>query len=81
MDAYGARFSKLLIASLEEGISGATIKISTIRATDYAMYCEQLGYIAGLKAALEEACDLEQNMDRPETQRSEVVLKHRGYES
>jgi len=80
MDAYQARFSKSLCDLLEIEISSLTRLLVSTPAVDYAAYKERTGHIKGLQWALTTAGELEKNMDRPEGQKTEHIVR-RGYET
>jgi hypothetical protein len=81
MDAWQSRFSKMLIATLEAKIVEATTRMAAVRVADYAAYREQFGQIDGLRAALNEARDLEKSIDRPEGQKAAPNMVRQGYET
>lgn len=80
MDAWQKRFSQALTDAIEAQIVDLTDKLITVKAADYADYCGRREHILGLKEALDEARELEKNMDRPE-QREARSAANLHYES
>lgn len=80
MDAWQRRFSQALMGLIEKRITDDTEKLVTTRAIDFADYKERVGFIAGMKVILEDARDLEKNLDRPESQKPPQTARQ-PYES
>lgn len=81
MEAYQARFSKTLCGILENKIDELTNLLVSTRAVDFPGYTERVGHIKGLQWALQEARDLEKQMDGPEGKTAAQGLVRQSYET
>ena len=81
MDAYQIRFSSGLQSSLEQKIVELGNLLSTTPAQDHAAYMERVGFIRGIRYALQEAVDLETKLSRPEEKQLSFKTIQRGYET
>lgn len=81
MDAWQKRFSQQLIDVIEAKIAQRTSSLVTTKAVDYADYRQRAGFIDGLKEALDDAREIEKNMDRPEGQKTVQSFMQQRYES
>ena len=81
MDGYQANFSTKLRDELESDIVELSEKLSLAPAADHSGYMRRVGFIEGLRRALNKANEIESKLTRPEGEKPVADAKpHRSYE-
>lgn len=66
MDGYQVRFAGTLREKLEKLIADRTTSLSTSPAPDYAGYMDRVGFIKGLRYALQEMDQVQTDLSNPD---------------
>ena len=83
MDAYDSRLDKRLLEQVSAEITKREQALATVKAPDYASYCEKVGFIKGLQESLKILQDVKVAMSAPEKRDGdfhESPHVHRRYE-
>lgn len=72
MDLYQSRFAAVLKDTLETNAVERTTALVTTKASTYEDYRERIGFIRGLKYALDQIEAVRKTLDRPETSTTEA---------
>ena len=80
MDSYSNRLSQSLRDVLENRVEELSRKLVTTKALDYADYSQRIGHVQGLRDAISELSEVEQQLGRAENDAERAPLMTRRYE-